>query len=643
MYPLIRYALIIVVAVGSSTAATAAYGLCSIFGGTFIVGDKSSDSACTHNDIQSAINAVVCPNTTIFVTQGHLYQGQHLLIDNSDVDIEGTSASDCTGFVNSGGKNQPPPTHPVITISGTGHSGDSVISIQGHSNVTLKYLQISDGRSDTDQFGGGVYIKGSGSLVLTNDALVDNFAGYGGGLNINGDPGPLSVTLNGNTAVELNTAQYDGGGIRIEGNASLAMLQPSSVLLNKALGVNPQNNALVEGNGGGIVVYGPASADIAGGALSLFSNSARYGGGLAVLGTDSTSGATQNADVRLFATSAVQPVGISNNSASVEGGGIYMRNKIDLSGAEYADLCADDFTLNANLAPDGAAIYVDHDSFDFQAAEGTYLALNADDHCVLGTPPNRVACNPGGNCNAIDDNATEDPATQQATAGSIIYFNIFSEVTAKRFAMRGNSAERMITAIDNGSGFVDDSFIANCLIADNHTQHEVVHVETQQSLLLRVDNCTIADNTIDDGYVFFAKGGFNLTRSIIWQPGRDTIDYQANGCNNCEVTEQVVSNDISTFPPAAPGVQSITDPMFVDATHGDYHLCAYVQSGQVFASPAIDYTEAAGDIDLDGNPYDQDVPLVDHGGVRDLGAYEALPIKDRIFGDAFGDPLSLLY
>jgi hypothetical protein len=108
------------------------------------------------------------------------------------------------------------------------------------------------------------------------------------------------------------------------------------------------------------------------------------------------------------------------------------------------------------------------------------------------------------------------------------------------------------------------------------------------------------------------------------------------------VANQVVSNDVSTLPPSSPGVQPITGPMFVDAAHGNYRLMAFVQDGLVIASPTMDYTEAAGDVDLDGNPYDADVPLVDHGGVRDLGAYEGQPITDRIFGDAFGDALSLL-
>ena len=94
----------------------------------------------------------------------------------------------------------------------------------------------------------------------------------------------------------------------------------------------------------------------------------------------------------------------------------------------------------------------------------------------------------------------------------------------------------------------------------------------------------------------------------------------------------------------------VADPQFVDPSNSnvakrDYHLRAYVQDGVVTASPAIDYAPTvSGDpnVDLSGNAYGQDVPAVNNTyGTRDLGAYEAVPIE-RIFGDAFGDTLSLV-
>ena len=50
------------------------------------------------------------------------------------------------------------PTTPQETISGNGHSGDSVITIRGAGNVTLQYLTITGGRDAADGAGGGVSI-----------------------------------------------------------------------------------------------------------------------------------------------------------------------------------------------------------------------------------------------------------------------------------------------------------------------------------------------------------------------------------------------------------------------------------------------------------------------------------------------------
>jgi hypothetical protein len=87
--------------------------------------------------------------------------------------------------------------------------------------------------------------------------------------------------------------------------------------------------------------------------------------------------------------------------------------------------------------------------------------------------------------------------------------------------------------------------------------------------------------------------------------------------------------------------------MFVDPAHGNYHLLAYVQNGLLTASRAIDFAPTAQYDpvdDLDGNPYAQNVPAIpDAYGTRDLGAYEAQPISDRVFADAFGDRVSLVY
>jgi hypothetical protein len=619
---------------------------------TRAVGDMASDDTCTDNDIAAAIQNTVCPNTTIYVIAQHgssTYAAQHLLIQDKALSIVGSSASTCNVAIgNNGAANSRAaiPTAPVITISGSGHTGSSVISIQD-SNVTLKYLEISGGQSNFDQYGGGIYFGGTGALTLDTDTVDNNYAGYGGGINMTGSGGDATLTLKHYTQVLNNSAQFNGGGIRLDGAARLVMLEDiSTIAFNHALGfTNPLTHQISGGYGGGIVVYGPATADIASpGAIfagAISDNEARYGGGVAIV---STSGG--EATTRLFSVDATRPVVVSQNRASVEGGAFYVKPSVD--GAGGATLCAQDFRIDANRGPEGAAIYTDYDSAFSQFAALAQVFLNSAGDC--GQTPTlaslgAVACAAGTACSEISDNSALTPQGQPS-AGSILYFDNFSALALNRFVMRGNDAAQLVTALFENSG--STSSLSNCLIVDNHSIHELVHEESDN---LRLDNCTFANNTIDNGYVFFAKHGFTLTRTIVDQPGRSTIDYLPDGCDGCFEAQYVVATETDTFPANFVTVFQSDDPMFVDATNANidkrnYHLRAYRQNGIATASPAIDFAPpvAGDDRDLANSPHDQDVAAIaDQFGVRDLGAYEAQPILDRVFGDGLGDPISLVF
>jgi hypothetical protein len=130
---------------------------------TRLVGDMANDNTCSDDDIQSAIDHIVCPNTTIYVVQTptHMYTGEHLLIQDQSFTMVGSSASTCAQSVGTQGAStldsaDATTSGPNVTISGAGHSGDSVVSIHGNSNITLQGFVITGGRSDKDQFGGGI-------------------------------------------------------------------------------------------------------------------------------------------------------------------------------------------------------------------------------------------------------------------------------------------------------------------------------------------------------------------------------------------------------------------------------------------------------------------------------------------------------
>jgi hypothetical protein len=152
------------------------------------VGDTATDNQCTDNDIQAAIDNTECPNTTIVITAEHTYTAQHLDIDGKNVTLKGT-ANPCGLYF-----EPPPPTSPLITISGAGHSGDSVLYIHGASDVTLQYLSIESG-SNPAGYGGGIHFDGTGSLVLDTSTVRNNVANLGGGINFTGTGGPAALTL----------------------------------------------------------------------------------------------------------------------------------------------------------------------------------------------------------------------------------------------------------------------------------------------------------------------------------------------------------------------------------------------------------------------------------------------------------------
>lgn len=608
-----------------------AHAICAIGATPKIwVGDVATDSKCNADNIQAAINATVCPNTQIIITGEHTYTEEALTIVGKSVALIGS-----TGVC---GVDPTTSTAPVRTISGAGNG--SVIAIGGSSDVTLKYVEINHADEGSGSEGGGIFFGGSGSLTLEATTVDDNTADYGGGIDMS-PSGSATLTLLANTLVINNTAGTSGGGIRIEGQTRLFMLTDSStVSFNKAL----------NGYGGGIEILGPARADIGSsgdvfvGAVS--ENTAVYGGGIAVVSTG-----VGNAAARVFSTDPTAPVEISQNTASAQGGGVYVQ--AEGGGADFAVLCGQDFRIDLNNAIDGAALFVSATDGDSASAQ-----FNAGGQC--GPEPavalGAVACAANTPCNEISGNFAVD-ASGNRSDGAVITMVDYESLQANRVTMRQNSGAQIIN-LQFGEA---NNFMQNCLIVDNQASNEVIHSE-QVDTSFTLDNCTIANNTIDNGFVIFAQAGLNLSNDLFAQPNNSTLDYQQNdtshnpACDSfplCLFAQYLVTSEIDSLLDPDFSVQSST-PLFVDATNSDiskrdYHLQAFVVDGVVTASPAMDFAPAISGEgnDLDNNPRDQDVPLVPNRfGLSDVGAYEMQPIppiSDRIFADRFGDATSLVH
>ncbi len=358
----------------------------------------------------------------------------------------------------------------------------------------------------------------------------------------------------------------------------------------------------------------------------------------------------QDVFVQLFTTVADRPVGVEDNVATSEGGGIYLKPFQGFGSQSYSNACLFDFRVDDNSAPEGAAIYLDSDTGSLGGTMPSLAFLNDQDEAFYndgcGMQPasafNAIPCSAGTACNEISGNVAHN--AQGNPSGAIVFTN-GSEIYGDRFRMQGNNA---IYAM---SGPASGYYLNSCLITDNQLSQNVIFADSDggDGSYLFLDNCTVAHDVISTGNVI--KLGTNafltLLDDIIDEVGKPTLDQPGD---TVLTASYLMSNDISTLPTSPTIIQYNDfsgDPLFADATNGDYHLVAYIQNNLLHAARAIDFAPTqSGDppYDLDGKTYGQDVPAVpDLYGTRDLGAYEALPITDRIFGDTFGDRLSLVY
>lgn len=620
-------------------SAGSAHAICIVPPLHVFVGDTASDSMCSYNTIQAAIDAATTNpscSTIVHVTREHTYTEQHLTISNRNITLAGWGdgvtcaavASQCDII-----GNCPLPTpaiNPLILLFG--HDGDSVIHIDGASNVSLLNLGITEG-SVSDK-GGGIYYDGNGSLSLTSTTVNLNHAGYGAGISMNGDGGPANLYLNAYSQILANTADVSGGGIRMTGTSRLFALQPHILI-----GFNHAPN----GNGGGVDVTGPARADIGSpgfnGLAVIYDNDAQYGGGISISGGSDDQ---QDGAARIFTTDSVNPVQVSNNTASHTGGAIYLKPFNDIIGDESAaTFCARDFRMDDNIAQEGAAIYADLDSSPTIGGfnQISHVALNSLSDVAYCSEPESattlgaVACAQGTSCNTIDGSITED-SQDTSTAGAVILIQTNAEFSADRITMRGNHAAHAIRAFDPLF-----NYLSNCLIVDNVFSAEVALVENEGTYteegsnpVTQFRNCTVSNNAISGSDVFSSARGFKLQDSIIDQPGVPTLNYTDTASNL--VVKDVLTNDSGTLPDTVYIQQG--GPTFVDAANGNYHLTS--------ASLGVDFAPSDSTtpiLDLDGKPRVVDLPsIVNKFGAMDLGAYElqqqfACGASDTIFCDGF--------
>lgn len=343
------------------------------------------------------------------------------------------------------------PTGGITTINATNRS-TSALTVNGTIALSLDSLSITGG--NTSGNGGGINFGGSGSLDLTNVTLSNNHAGYGAGLFANGKLG-LTITLHSPTLVAANSADHAGGGIRIQGNTQLFLLDGSQIIGNT---VNSTNS---DGSGGGLQIVSPARADIESGVIA--NNSARYGGGIAANG---------GLAVAFFHSGAGKdPTFIDSNKASNTGGGIFLSK---------ATVQCWQCQIARNVAQEGAATYADV----------------------------------GGGIMAIDFSTVRENVAQTQTGiptgGSTMLTQTDAVFNMARTVVRNNRGGHVYRGF-RGAGAAR---VNQVLVADNEVTDNLFVMEEKGEAIFT--SSTVAHNIIGGSSIFFLTGNATLTDSIVW-------------------------------------------------------------------------------------------------------------------------------
>jgi len=568
-------------------------------------------SSCTLTTIQAAVDAAAASgdsDNVIHLIANESYP-ERVQVAGLNVTVEGASAG-CGSLFNVVGATS--------TFEGAGGADTSLLTISGNSTVVLGDVVFENAHALSGiGAGGGINFVGSGSLTLINVAVILNTAIGGGGINADAEGGTLDVFINEGTQILNNTAQSaSGGGVQLFGATTLHMVEPDTwIALNHA----------PNGYGGGLHIVAPATALIGSpgfhGAPALYANRAAYGGGAAVMGS-STCPDLSHARLFLYTTDPENPIRVSDNVATVSGGGVYLLPEDDGHPLCDAELNAHDFVIEDNLASEGAGMTLDEATAQGFVDHGSSALLN-----VGARPTGAVGCGVDVRCNEISGNVDEDQ-NGQATLGATIFVGTSSIFQADALAMHHNIANFLMHAA--GDNDLEGGIsLHNCLTGGNNIARELIKMDGDDNPVV-IDQCTLAPDIINSQYVirFDNTSGNVLTISntIIDEPG--TLSLFNPGIDL--FVDYVLTNDTSTLPTQVDVV--LGEPDYVDLANGDYH--------QTATSLGVDFAPAAGGVDLDGNPRDVDLPVANFFGARDLGAYEtqrtfSCGAADTIFCDGF--------
>ena len=568
---------------------------------TFLVG---SDPVCDFTTVQAAVNAAAThPGPDfIHIAKNQSYNAQGIDIGAQDLDIIG-GFDDCSA---------PAPASSTV-LNGAGGSADSVFEVRGGGTRRFIRLGIANGDETDGDDGGGIDVKGSGVVELTQVTIAGGRAGRGGGLYVEAQGGPLVLELKAETVVLANSAEGNGGGLYIKGDVRLFANDPQ-VLISA--------NRAPNGEGGGLYVEGPASVEIGSpgfnGDAVLSGNEARTGGGMSLRASDDG-----EPSAFFIAANPAQPVRIEGNLATERGGAVYASGYASVTNTgERFNLYFDGFVIANNQAADGAVVFADNqtDLFGFESSGVVRMGFRdlAASNCAGSAP-----------CNIVAGNLASGPN------GAVLFGDPDASFFLTRVTLRNNQGAHLVRLEGDGPTQGASFDTQGVAIVDNFVSQELFRgTNDADSVYLFLS--TVAGNVIGGTHVarFDNDGYFRLTESIIDQPGVLTLRHPGGPTASGVESHRSISNDVSTLPTNDATV--IAPVRFMDPALADYRLQA--------ASAAVDFAGAVANAprDLLNQPRDRNIPIKpDFLGPRDIGAYERQGIGNLVLNDRFSNDIRL--
>ncbi len=501
--------------------------------GTYYVGDGSGQ--CIYTSIQDAIDAA-SPGSEIRVTTDAGTFNESIAIEKNLTLKGGYSSCGLAQLDDRTDTNRS-----VIDAGGVG----TVMLISGNNiDVDVSGFVLQNGTNIGFSPGGGVTLSGIDSeFDLTNLIITNNNGLWGGGIYVGGG----NVTHLIDTKIVSNTAEL-GGGLYCSLGAEVHFQVGSGVTGNQAV------------DGGGIYASGCEielkNGQVHNGAFSVvgvsLNSASDFGGGIYL----------DNSTLRFKAdhlNGHLSPTNIDNNTANTDGdsvgdgGGIYA---IDSS----INIAYSYFYQNKVLDGNGGAIYLHNSDVN---ANGTLGCQSVNEKCVwfeknTAQKDDLPAPTVGGAIYASNDSqvaTSGDPLTAYFIDNRADFASAFSVSSGAEIDVQSSYF------VNNGNDGNDETLDASVVRVNGGTSVANVYLST------------FANNSTGAVFKLENSGTLDLRNNIVTEPS-DTNEVMAMSMDSsfsfrCNIVHE--SDSMGNTPPLSHTTVS-ENPGFVDAGNGDYHI-----------------------------------------------------------------------